>query len=765
MTTLHFLNYNNYQNRVLKGEGLTSTDNYTIAKSYSGLNFNIRDGIDTVHYINDSTIDHFPYDYCLVTADDSKVIKTKWFVMDAVWNRKGQWKITLKRDVKADCYDMYKNREFYCTKGLPLNVNDMLLFNSEGRQYNQILQSRTALKQGSNTKRWIIGFVDKTWTGGTIVGGSIVKFQEYKDIPGYIPNLFDFIGKETELAGCPNLMKFYVVDNTDTGYLCWVHLPVTAGSSTIGALSFERLPLTLAELPQDYVKISSAFSEAEVLKLFGSNATNQKENAINVLRALDLQNSAALIQDDFSDTYNGKTAMIAKDNEGGVAYKTMSYSKSNEMLYAFGRSTEMIPQLFASSSVYVSSTSGFAVQCFTKGKRVTLSLSTPSEISIGMPTTNSANPYYIFYIEDSEGAREFATAFAAQYSGGNVLYDLQLFPYKPDQSGSGTTYASSDTGYTNSFTLYWASSDYKEGTCTHPAIKTYSTMSDYKVGSEQHMCRIIAPNGAGAWEFNPAAIGGVPANSIKYEFTLMPFNSYLHIFPTFGKLYGTVNKTAGSELGETRGMVSTGPWTLPYSTDNWSTYQLQQSAYMDSFSRQIDNMTLTQDVDRQMQGIRGLTGMVDAFATTTAKTGSPYAGLASMGGYGVGAVAEQMAGDILREENINYTRDQFYNNLRNIQAQARPLASTSSITIGNSWFPIVELYTATAQEETILKDDLKVHGWTMGFATTFATMKTRVGTESRYISGHLLQVENTDDMHIANVVMSELNKGVYIDHV
>ena len=794
MSTLCFLNYNNYQNRILKGEAVNSVvkvddttytfDGITIGKRYTGLNFDQKDGIHTMHVINDSSA--FPYDYLLVLNDDSNTIKSKWFVIEAKWNMKNQWIVSLLRDLKADFYTLYYNKPFYCTKGIPSGTSDYMLYNAEGRQFNQILKSRTALKQGSNTKRWIIGFVDKTWGGGQVVYGDTVRFEKYEDIPSAgTVKYADYLAKATPLVEHPNSLKFVIKDAADKKYLCRVGFDLSNDLSNPTTSLGEFKCYTFTDVSNDagfddyFITSETLTSASDVKALFGATSATQKENAINVMSALTYKR----IQENGQvSAYDGKIARINAGSDGILQYYLMT--KVSEGLYSWdiaASPTSDLGQSFLSLSDITGYVGSPSIGTYGKYNRVYLRMTAPTFINIGVPNASlSEMPYNIFCIEDSKGAREFATAFAAQYAGGNVLYDLQLFPYEPSHGNTGTTYAAAQTGFSNDFTLYWATSDSREGTCTHAEIKTYDSLINTKIGSEQHMCRLISPNGASAWEFNPAATGksnpsviGVPANSIRYEFTLMPFSSYLHIFPTFDRLYGTINKAANSETAETRGLVCTGPWTLPYSTDNWATYQLQNSAYMDSFNRDIQNMTTMQDIERSKEKVNIATnaiqaGVSGAMTGAIATGGNPYGaaavGMSSALASALGGEADRMYNDMAREEQLNYTKDQFYNSLRNIQAQARPLASTSSITVGNSWFPIIEYYTATTQEETILTNDLTVHGWTMGFKTTFETMKNRatLSANSRYIRGHLLQVGLGEDSHIATEIMKELDKGVYI---
>ena len=764
MSTLHFLNYNNYQNRVLKGEDLTSTSSYSISKSYSNLNFNPNDGMDTVHFINDPVTNSFNYDYCLVTNDDSTTILSKWFVMDAVWNRKHQWKVELKRDVKADFYNTYKSKPFFCKKGVPYGAGDVLCFNSEGQDFNQILKSRTALKQTSGqTGRYIIGFVDKKWNSGEVVYSKhVAEYASIEDLP------FKFSGNSGSYTMVGNkIIGVIVIPETNSvpgqnrfrGRYYTLILPASSsGSASISSLSGDNV-YTSTDIGWDNSTQQNWLDAAnyvvnnrrDILTACSSIIDTAGDNQKNVKKFFSLYNGKPILIGDKIYTFTKTTTSVdpyydiplSSNYKDPIAYALAAYD--NNIQYLRSTTGSMV-------GGYYRTTYNFSV-----------TVQNANKVYLTPPTGLLGRPYNIFVIPDSAEAREFAGQFASQYAGGNVLYDLQLFPYTPPTTDSGST------TITSGVVLKWATNDSRTGTCSHDAIASYSSMSDKKVGANQHMCRMISPNGASAWEFNPATIGGVAANSIKYEFTLIPFNSYLHLFPTFGGIYGSVNKSSGDTKGETRGMVCSGPWSLPYSTDNWSTYQLNNSAYMDSFNRQIENMTVTQDIDRAQQMFQMFTAPITGMFMGA--MGGGVAGAALGAGAGlIGSVADYQLSEVGRQETIDYTKDQFYNSLRNIKAQARPLAHNSSITIGNSYWPIIEYYEADVSGSTDMRDyllgDLRVHGWTMGIKTTFETMKGRASSStSNYIQGHLLQINNAEDTHIANEVMKELEKGVYINGI
>lgn len=753
MSILHFAQFNNYASKELKGVG-NSLNDYNIQFSTSVVNFNIRDGVKTEHTINDKNkvLDgvNFPFNYCIVTDDFSSEITSRWFVMDAVFSCKYQWNVTLLRDTLVDYFDTFQNTPFYCEKGMVSGANDPLVYNAEPRRFNQILKSRQLLTQSENqNKRYIIGYVDKTWPGGKIWYGSYAGTFTEESSPFY-----DFI------TGKKKLFKY----STTTPYCIEVPVQTSTGSPPT-AVSAYAYPGSAID--------PSTFSPISSIPILSNGLTIV--DYLGILAGTQFQNTVTSIiggytgaQDSFVDYssiagYNGKKVLI--DNTPYLVNISVRPTYGKYMVETPPSAASRIAQAYVAADPNAVFQGGDVepwYSIYAYGQLVDISLTNVSstESFVDLSGTRSGDqslPYNIFCMDDTAANREFAGFFASQYAGANVLYDLQLFPFEPSYDDS--SYVSIPNG--GAGRLHWASSASRSGTLYHGDIAVYNSISDKKTGSVQDMCRMISPNGSSVWEFNPSQIGGVPENSIRYEFTLMPFSPYLHIFPTFGGIYGNVNKSS-EMIGETRGIICKGPWSLPYSTDKWATYQLQNSAYRDSFDRSIENMSISQSAQRISELIQIGGGVIQGTAT-----GAMAGGIGGAVAGGVGSLLTGVLGGALNEsmrrEQMDYTVDQFHNSLRNIQAQAQPLASTSSITIGNSWFPIIEFYSATDEEKTLLNEQLRLEGYTIGKFTTFANCKNNANSTSRYVRGRLTNFNMEDDNHIAQQIVSELSSGIYVE--
>lgn len=151
--TIYILSYNNYYNRQLKRELKMEAYEPYVEYTLTGVNFNPNDGVDTVHLIGVGEYDGRG-DYLIVYGSD---IVSRWFIIDAVRTRGGQYQLTLHRDVMADYYgDILKSPIF--VEKATLEDGDPLIFNSENMTVNQIKQSEHPLKDETGCA-WLVGYM------------------------------------------------------------------------------------------------------------------------------------------------------------------------------------------------------------------------------------------------------------------------------------------------------------------------------------------------------------------------------------------------------------------------------------------------------------------------------------------------------------------------------------------------------------------------------------------------------------------------------
>lgn len=359
----------------------------------------------------------------------------------------------------------------------------------------------------------------------------------------------------------------------------------------------------------------------------------------------------------------------------------------------------------------------------------------------------------------------FATAMeiASQMGGANgKLFDLQLLPYCPVRFCIQENGDFDVLGYKYDFIK--DSSSNNKGIIIYASESNFSFNIPYsievhnkKLENLTDMYRLCSPNYNGVFEFNPAKNNGVEYFNV--DCTYKPFSPYIHLNPNFKELYG-------NDYDDARGLICGGDFSLPEATDAWATYQRQNVNYQQIFDRQIQNMETTQDIQRQQEIFQTASGMLSG-AAAGATAGSIFGGIGAAIGMAVGGVASTAAGiadlamnDKLRNEAIDYTKDQFGFKMGNIKALPDSLAKVSAYNKNNKIFPFIEYYTCTATEKQALQDKIKFNGMTVG---RIGKIKDYIRNEKTYIKAKLIRLENvSDDYHYFKSIADELYKGVYI---
>ena len=171
MTILLLRGYNNYFNRIKKSE--SSISDYKTASTsyleYANVNFDYQDGILTSIVVgNAQQLEQSDYildfesgdspDYLIV--HDNTNIKSRWFVVESVKIRGGQYKLALKRDVLVDFSEQVMNSPCFVEKGIVNDYNSALLLNPENMSFNQIKQGEKLLRDETYCA-WLVGYLKK----------------------------------------------------------------------------------------------------------------------------------------------------------------------------------------------------------------------------------------------------------------------------------------------------------------------------------------------------------------------------------------------------------------------------------------------------------------------------------------------------------------------------------------------------------------------------------------------------------------------------
>ena len=111
MSNIYIYTYNNYFNRIIKKEN--SLANYGTPKHVvTNANFDYADGVSTSHIFNYNG----DGDYVIVTDSENNILH-RWFIIENLKTRGGQYKFTLRRDLMVDFYDLVVNAPLFIIIG------------------------------------------------------------------------------------------------------------------------------------------------------------------------------------------------------------------------------------------------------------------------------------------------------------------------------------------------------------------------------------------------------------------------------------------------------------------------------------------------------------------------------------------------------------------------------------------------------------------------------------------------------------------------
>ena len=281
-----------------------------------------------------------------------------------------------------------------------------------------------------------------------------------------------------------------------------------------------------------------------------------------------------------------------------------------------------------------------------------------------------------------------------------------------------------------------------------------------KLANECDVLRLVSQNYSAIFEFSAAKSGGV--DGFLADCTYKPWSPYIHILPKLKGLYGD-NFVS---IDDARGLICGGDMSLPQLSNAWANYQLQNKTYQEMFDRQIKNMDVQNDINKQNARWQLALSPVTGGASGAA-AGAQMGGVNGMAiGAGIGAVGGAITSALdlrnnlrMMEENRQYKIDMYGYNLQNIQAIPTSLTKTSALTYNTRVWPFIEYYTCTDAERNALKDKMKYNGMTI---MKIGKLTDYLLGEDNFYKGQLIRLNIKVDSHMAYEIYNELNKGVYL---
>lgn len=852
-------NFNSYHNRVLKKfDTLTEYLNYQSSTSNSydliaGANFDYKDGVTATCTYNLSQ--GFDYDnspnYVLV-VDSSSNISSRWYVVDGVKTRGGQYALTLLRDGIADYLEDIKSAPMYVEKG-KLSINDKpFIFNAEDINFNQIKKSETLLKDKTNCP-WIVGFMAQKQPEGTtdpmttqvvtnMMGQPDVTYSSMANYPywAYMGNPWDnnenyykalttsgsaittlTILVHLSISNMTNAYTYYYTPNGG-----WIYFP--GGQTIVNSGDNQQTAFSTSggNFPSLYRKIWRALNNTPQIAALATQYAATYGTGIHTAAQGDafaaeagkiVKTNGSATQPTTGKTYAaGVYSLSVPYSSSGNVYGNMVYQSDHNGDYEYSNTwvntssdlqTAIINMINANKDStweldyngnYV--TAGIAQE----GKFYLVEATSTSLNSISFSFTGNEKglgdaPYRMFALpyNDNIVKWKFGSAAAnvtnsnkninmsiaqgiAKTFSGTWLYDLQLVPFCPFVKSERVTVNSNDEviiDVQNLTNVDYTAVQNGSGTlsyiiwCEYSQIDNYhipysiptgSTPEDVKINNQCDMYRLSSPSYNSIFEFSAEMNGGVTYFDVDLAYK--PFDSYIHINPNFGGLYG-------DDFNDARGLVFTGPFQLPQTTSSWMQYKMNNMNYQNTFDRQIQNMDTMHDIEMKELKWKIAAGTVTG-AASGAAAGAMAGGVGAIVGGIVGAGASLAGGMMDKKyaeqkysETIDYTKDQFNYSLQNVKAQATTLSKVSSFTPNNKVFPVLEYYTCTDAEKDAFREKLKYNGMSINVITTLDTLYSswsNVDDLKRYTKGKLIRLNVEEDNHLVEHISEELNKGVFL---
>lgn len=809
---LHLYEYNNYYNRTIKSFSSLEDINEFEVFIEQNTNFNPNDGITTEHIIGGPLIYSGSADYAVV--EEGNEIISRWFVIENIRTRGGQYRVILKRDSVADYAVEVFNAPCFVEKGWVPNT-DSAIYNKEDMTFNQIKKNEVLLKDKTNMP-WLVGYYTKSETG---LSANVSAIEPNPDITvNGIANWAYYNRTITPIkhANSYNLHLKFIASDLPSGWRAEINYT----DLTNGNIELEKAELV------NYSSTGLHYTIDTDSALWGLLGKSIDQNALNKLtselklKTTTLYTSAENYFDDFvsSTEYAAVLENVGRtifDSATGDYYKVKAVEKISknpnvqekaeltstlgyELYNIYSRVQTETGGIYGSRPTSNSTSEDILLEVKSY-QEAYLELETLnySDISINiLPAADGQtkdSPYNIFAIPFGEMrilnnvdsptteittsadiAMKIVMALISQYSGANaVLHDVQLLPYCPIEalvqniSGSLQPRLSLNSipralwGKINTEENEVVGYFFNAPTSSRQfSIDLGINIDDYKISNETEFCRLVSPNWNGIYEFSPAKNRGVSQFNVSVEYR--PFSPYIHIAPQYNQ-----NGLYGNRDNDPIGLICGGDFGLTMISDAWAAYERQNKNYQNIFDRQIQNLEVQQKYGRIQDIASGIIGTLQGGATGAA------VGLQMGGGYGAlaggiagtafsaaGGITDYYINEALRQENIDYTKDQFGYQLGNIRALPQSLTKVNSFNPNNTIFPILEYYGATDEEVEALRNKIKYNGMTIG----------RIGTlnqfinpaEETYVKGQIIKLDIPEDSHLVSDIANEIYKGVRV---
>ena len=764
-------------------------------------NFNPNDGIEADAIVNWPKA--WEPDYMVLLTDDQEV-SSRWFVMEWIRTRGGQYRAVLRRDVLADYLGPVMKASAIVERG-PLSPASPYIFNAEDFSLNRIKKQEKLIKDETGTP-WIVGYVSTDTDAPTPISISGPDASSYPSFESLDLTLIDpshpTSGAVCEVMEAAPLFGFRAQYSTATPGPGYSKFLFSSGNGLVEEdASNPFWPQTSVWFDiynyQDDVPRSVRQIWDDLVKANASSLTPELALRDNVRAFSDL---GPLL------STNGKVFYSSNDHK----YYKLTVTRTSSAVEQFGvaHAGDSYPSLFFALASLVSQFAEDAANALPDGdkrvrytvyqdsgdymlfkyKKATLSFAIEEVVGDGQSRIGISNqrrrlidaPFDMFCMKYTQRNLQLAQALlsAAPADPENEtkrLYDVQIVPFCPRRDyiengmslsgmteGSDYQHIEKESGGTwveDDDVLFWClrSSDSFSVDVPVPVGQTEgtSTAESLKVANECDFVRLCGPNYATVFEFSPAKNGGV--SSFRVDFTYKPILPYIHIAPVFSGLYGSFNDDA-------RGLIICGDMSVDTISDAWTQYVTSNKNFREIFDTNIKTLDASHDlqkIDRAL-GIAG--GSAAAGVATGLKTGNVWAGV----GAAAVAAGTGLYNLAMFDKQYEITRNQairaFRLNLGNIQATPQTLTKATSYNVNNKYFPVIEFYSCTDEERLDVLKYIREFNYKIGILGSFEKTMEASEKDVEYLRGEIVRFDSSlaADQHTAAEISFEVKGGFYL---
>lgn len=795
--TIYVLDLDNYYSRKFQIEynspGIDVVGLYLEHAAYRevSINFNPNDGISTTIVLNCQ--EWQVGNYAIVVNENNELV-SRWFIMEAVRIREGQYRINLRRDVVMDYWRIISKSPALIEKA-DLSYDDPLIFNNENFIVNQIKTSETLLKDITGCP-WLVAYIAKDASSGLTGTVQVNSEEGLSAIP--INNTIeswqqdklvfygDYVNVKYRIQ--TDVIEYYYDVNALNGNAKYVMRPGRAGSS-LHPSGLLWLPFSVEKA----IKNGLVSVGIESLKEMVPSYTSDRHTKSEEEEFLSLNGKLIIDTND----------KIFKVNIRQVKQKSISYDiTAGSLFYGLSKAVEDAStrnEFGVTVKAFSGSPNSKTFQVVATYNEYNMTLEPQPLLTASydltaprLPTSDAAYdiiaiPYGITYFLINGQATVWETnkevglstiqAIAKNMDAG--CYDIQLLPYCPvpdlifDLNGFLLTdplqYSLIKQGENNVGIIF----NVPRANFTFNIFNNISAAASNiqrKINNDCDKWRLSSPNYANYFDFSAEKNNGVQYFNV--DCCYKPYNPYIHINPNFNGLYG-------QDFNDPRGLVCGGDFSLTQVKSAWEAYELQNKNYQQTFDRQIQNMEFNnkyQSIQDQVQAVTGAISGTVSGAATGLMVGGPQGAIAggAVGGVAstAGGIADVLINQKLRNEAIDYTMDQFGYSLGNIRAIPLTLSKISAFNANNKVFPVLEYYTCTDREKEAYANKIAYNGMTVmaiGKIEDYITnpweytINESVIKSKTYIKAKLIHLDMFEDYHIAREIASEINKGIFIE--